>query len=274
MDINSIPKHNELNQQEGEYKSKYSLKFNNPVLEKKYRETIISDIVNHLGLNHNESITNYISTYLGLSILYNTSYIWSYVDGHSNLDTLVLQLALLTSITLVKTILFYIYFLKNLSTVFKTTVLVASYFIFVEVIIFNSYIVRPKIYSGEPNYGFYSILAVIPLIYSSKFTIFSNFSTFLCVNSILSGCYLLQSLISNSNLQECIIDTLLLILINIINSHSFYSQEIRLREKYLTVNKILSQPLKKVEDRSPKTDIEEITSSVKESLQLIPLIHQ
>ena len=273
MDVNSIPQRYESILSDNSLKSRYSLKFHDRKLEKNYRQMILSDVASALGINHRERTSAFLYTFSCVTILFNASYLSSYFENQSSLNCLLFQVLILLSSTLVTSILYYLLFLKSLLPSIKSSILLLSYFVFCEIIIFNIGLVKAKISENNSlDYGFSSILGILPLFYSSKFVVFTNFATYFCVHSLLCITYIITVFVAGCNAQRNIIEFLFLFLILSIESSSFYTQENAFREKYLTINAAFSVKASKIEDRSPKTDIEEISHAVKESIQMIPLI--
>lgn len=272
MDIASVPHYDSLHS-DPSFKSKFSLQFQSKKMEKSYRQLILSDVATTLGLNHQERITTYVYTFSCVSVLFNASYLSTYFEKKSELSTLLTEVIILVSATIIGLLIYYFLFHKAMKTTFKSLLLILSYLAICEVIIVNNCLVKRETGENPIDYGFSSILGVLPLIYTSKFAIFHSFILYLFINFAISLSYLIIALVSEVNTQRVLIDFFFLLLILVLESRSFYSQEVRLREKYISVNVALSST-KKIEDRSPKTDIEEISHTIKEAIQLIPLISQ
>lgn len=274
MDINSDNKQKGLNPEELELQSKFSLQFSDKKQEKFYRELVLSDIATTLGLNHRESLATYIFTLLLVSSLYISAYLATYFEGKSYLRTLLYQAILLASVTIATSIIYYMFFIKETLSNHKSLYLIVSYFMLTEIVIFNNVFVKAEIFPEQHEYGFTSVLGLLPMIYSSKFSVFTTFLMYIVINFIISITFLTVNLISESNTQKTLIEFFFLLCILLIESRTFYTQEYHLREKFLSMRAAIAPETKKNEDLSPKTDVEQISRAVKESIQLLPLIRR
>ena len=270
-----MPKRYDSILSESNFKSKYSLQFINKKLEKSFHRMILSDVASTLGINYAEKNEGYVLSYYCVAILYISSYISTYFENKSQQNTLLLQILSLGSCIILNSMIYLLSWYYKINTEIKSFALILSYLLFSEIIVLNSCLFKVIIYNDPADYGFFSILGLLPVIYCSKFAVFSSFHTYFLINILISISYVITSALSNTNIQRIIIDFLFLFIILLIESRNFYIQESNIREKFLTVNQLLENEQKKIlEDRSPKTDIEEISHAIKESIHLIPMIIQ
>ncbi|OMJ70238.1 hypothetical protein SteCoe_31836 [Stentor coeruleus] len=271
IDISSAVRQKGQTLEEPALRSKYSLQFNNTKQEKYFRQVILSDIATTIGLDHRESMITYIVTLIFVCLLYNSAYISSYFEGKSYLRTMLFQALSLSSVTLVTAIIHYLFFIKEIKSDKKSWYLISVYFVFSEIVIFNNVFVKDEVFADQPEYGFACVLGLLPLIYSSKFAVFSTFLIYVTINFIISITFLAVNLLSDTNIQKTLIEFFFLISILAIESRTFYTKEYQLRNKFITMNAALNQETHLNHDFSPKTDAEQISRAVKESIQLLPL---
>lgn len=271
MDINSAVRQKGQTLEEPALQSKFSLQFHNSKQEKYFRQVMLSDIATSIGLDHRESMITYIVTLIFVCLLYNSAYISAYFEGKSFLRTLLFQALLLSSVTLATSIIHYFFFIKEIKSDKKSWYLIALYFVFSEIVIFNNVFVKDKIFTDQPEYGFACVLGLLPMIYSSKFAIFSTFLMYIAINFIISITFLAVNLLSDANIQKTLIEFFFLISILAIESRTFYTKEYHLRNKFIAMSAALTPESRLNHDVSPKTDVEQISRAVKESIQLLPL---
>ncbi|OMJ79105.1 hypothetical protein SteCoe_20927 [Stentor coeruleus] len=271
MDISSAVRQKGQTLEEPVLQSKYSLQFHNSKQEKYFRQVMLSDIATSIGLDHRESMITYIVTLIFVCLLYNSAYLSAYFEGKSYLRTLLFQTLLLSSVTLATSIIHYFFFMKEIKSDKKSWYLIALYFVFSEIVIFNNVFVKDEIFADQSEYGFACVLGLLPMIYSSKFAVFSTFLMYIAINFIISITFLAVSLQSDTNIQKTLIEFFFLISILAIESRTFYTKEYHLRNKFIAMNAALTPESRLNHDVSPKTDLEQISRAVKESIQLLPL---
>jgi hypothetical protein len=254
-------------------KSRFSLKFNNQKYEKDYQNVVLSDVAHTLGINHREKCKRFMMIYFIIVLLYDSSYISTHLEDHSSLEMVLFQCVLLTSLTAFSSLILYNYLIRDRKSKFKSTLLICTYLVTLVTISVNGPLTRSKIFPGNEKHGFSTVLGILPLLYVSKFTIFNNFSKYLIINLLISVIHLIITLISEESIQSAVIEFLFLITVTLIESNDFYHQEFLIREKFISLHNFLNPELK-LEDPTPRTDIEEIASTLKDSIKLIPLITQ
>ena len=273
LDSSRLAQINEIELSGKDLNSKLSLKFSNPKHENEFQNAVLSDTAHILGINHREKCKSYMVTYFLVVLLYDSSYISTHLEDHSSVDMLLFQCVLLTSLTAFCSIILYKLLLKDSRSLYKSALLIFTYLASLIVISLNGSFTRNKIFPGNHRYGFTTILGIIPMFYVSKFTIFNNFAKYLVSNILVSIFYLVITLIADENTQNTLIEFFFLISVTLNESHNFYQKEIIIREKFIALNNLANLDLR-IEDPTPKTDIEEIAQTLKESIKLIPLIAQ
>lgn len=273
-DMSNLPQAHELNPHSRDVKSKYSLKFLNVEHEIGYQEAVGSTLPESFGINIHENIKSYMVTFYIIILLYDSSYLSNYLEENSSLNIVLFQCILLTSISVFTSLILFAFFIKKQASHYKNLLLVLSYTISLLVIVLNCYFVFSKIFPSRPPTGFNSILAIVPLFYTSKFTIFNSFLHYLIVNLLISFFYLILALISSEDTQRSLINFFLMTFVVLIESRSFYNQEKIIRDKYISIHHIIKSTPKKNQDSTPRTDIEEIIRNLKDSIQLVPLLAQ
>ena len=273
LDSSRLPQINEKQPSANTLKSKLSLKFSNSKHENEYQSAVLSDTAHILGINHKEKCKSYMMTYFLIVLLYDSSYISTHLEENSSVDMVLFQCVLLTSLTAFSSIILYKFLIKDSESLYKSTLLIFTYLATLVVISLNGPFTRTKIFPGYDRYGFSTILGIIPLFYVSKFTIFNNFVKYLTANLLVSIFYLVITIVGKENTQSTLIEFFFLIGVTFMESHDFYQQEIIVREKFVALNNLANMDLR-IEDPTPKTDIEEIAQTLKESIKLIPLIAQ
>lgn len=269
MDISNIPQKTIVPLNETTLRSKFSLKFQNAKYEKDYQDVVLSDIASTLGINHREKCKTFILTYFLVTLLYNSAYLSTYLNSRSSLSNFLFQAMILTALSILALILFFKFLIKGYASPYKGLFLLSTYTLTVLSIIFSVSFSSALIFSDSSSCDFSSILGVLPLIYTSKFTVFNSFVKFFWTNLFTSLTFLLINLVSNASTQRTLIEFFFLLSSILLETLNFYNQEILIRQKFVAVNNLII-PEKKVEDTSPKTDLEEIMKILKESIQLIP----
>ena len=274
MDSSKILPKLEKHSSDNSLKSKYSLKFANRKQENEFQQAILSDISSSLGINHHEKCRAHIYTYFSTILLYNSSYISSYLISSTSLDLLLFKSLILTVFSLLTFVLLYIYLIKDRVSSSKSLSLISSYFLTLFFISLNIAFTSSHLIKSSQAEDFNSILGILPLIYTSKFTIFNSFLKYLLANSLLSLIFLIFTLVSDSSIQRTVLEFLFILFVIILESHSFYVQEVIVREKFVVVNNLILPLKKKNEDFSPKADIEDITTMLKDCIHILPMIGQ
>ena len=274
MDSSKIIPRLEKHSSDNSLKSKFSLKFTNRKQENDFQQAILSDISSSLGINHREKCRTHIYTYFGTITLYNSAYISSYFISTSSLDLLLFKSLILTLFSLLTFIILYIYLIKDRVSSSKSISLISSYFLTLILISFNISFTSSHLIQSSQSADFNTILGILPLIYSSKFTVFNTFLKYLLANSLVSLIFLILTLSSAGSIQRTILEFLFILFVVLLESHSFYIQEALVREKFVVVNNLILPDKKKNEDFSPKTDIEEITNMLKDCIHMLPMIGQ
>lgn len=272
MDSGNLPHSQEPNHNTRTSKSKYSLKFQNIDQENDYQHDIALNLPDSFGVNSQDKYKSHMMIFYIIILLYNSSYLSNYFEDHSSANTVLLQCLLLTSLTVGTSFIFYYFYIKQKVSNYKNSLLIISYTVTLVAIDLNCYLIYSRLSSNHsPIY--YSILSIIPLFYTSKFTVFFSFIHYFLVNSFISVVYIVINLASSASTQNTILEFLLLISVVLIESKSFYYQESSIRDKFSSIHHIMKPTLKNQES-TPKTDIEEIIRNLKDSINLVPVILQ
>lgn len=271
IDISNIPQKLDVPLNETTLRSKFSLKFQNTKHEKDYQDAVLSDIASTLGINHREKSKTFIMTYFIVTLLYNSAYLSTYLRSQSSLSNFLFQAMILATFSMLALIIFFKFLIKSHTSRYKSLYLLSTYTLTILSIIFNISFTSTIIFSDSTDCSFSSILGVLPLIYTSKFTVFNSFVKFFWTNLFTTLTYLVINLVSSASTQRTLIEFFFLLSSIFLETLNFYNQEILIRQKFVAVNNLII-PEKKVEDTSPKTDLEEIMKTLKESIQLIPYL--
>ena len=250
-------------------RSRFTLKFSNSSMEKDYNEIILTEIASAVGINRSESLPSFFMSYFAVVTIYLISYISSYLEGNSNQSSLMFQLILILPISLFTLLIVGLISIEVLDSKLKTKFLLFFYFITCEAIILNSLNVQSKIFLPKSNKGFQTILGILPLFCTSKFVVYNSFLMYFLGNTLICTSFLILNLTTGDNVQEIILEFLLLFSVSCIETKNFFTLEKRAREKFATIRGYLAP--RKDEDRyfSPKSDIEEIFSILKDSVGMM-----
>ena len=251
-------------------KSKYTLRFLDKSLEEEFNEIIMTEISNTIGINRKESLVIYILSYMMVLIIYLLSYIISFLKEDSMKNSLIFQIISIVSVSLF-TSLVYIFSqsINALSPKVKDSFSIVIYILTCEVIILNCNNIQNKIFGINSNSELQTILGILPLFYTSKFVIFKNFLEYLLSNTFISISFIALNLGADNKNQSVIFEFFILFFVSLFEAQNFYTREKKAREKFISIQNYLS-PLKQTSKFSgPKTDIEEISQTIKDTLRMI-----
>lgn len=253
----------------GRKKSKFTLKYLNDSIEKEFKDFIQTEISSAVGIKRSENFSAFISSYFAVVTIYLISYISAYLQGNSNQSSLMFQMILLIPVSLFTLIAFGLASLDFCNGKFNISVLQFCFVSTCEAVILCGLAVQSEVFYPKPFTGFQTILGLLPLFYTSKFIVFNGFIQYFIASSFISLSYLIINLCLSSFIQEILLEFLLLSSIIIIETKSFYNVEKKAREKFENIINYIS-PFKSAEKNSvPKTNIEEIYSTLTESLKIV-----
>jgi hypothetical protein len=261
----------ELEEANHKLDSRMTLKFNKESLEKDYKKVIMSGISKIMGLNLSDSYSNYNQIYYGVCFIYCISYIYSFADDFLEKNPFIFRASLLLSLAGINTICMISAFTLKLS---PSTVSFLYQFFYTSTslaIILNTDQVVGSIFGIHMNSKFNSILGLLPLIYASKFTIFKDFLKFFIGNLSIIFFYLMISYILKPS-SNTFIEALFLLLATLSETLKFYTTEKQARKKFLMMRQLIDPMQHFNKYDSPKTNIEQISKTVKETAEIIKSI--
>lgn len=259
----------ELEDTHHKIESRVTLKFNNYSVEKDYKNAVFSGISKILGINLYDDYSNYNKVYLGVSFIYVISYIYSYAEDYLDNRPLIFRLSLLLSLTFIQTVFFIAIYSFKLNPRKVSHYYQVFYICTSLVIVLNTDQVVKSIFAIKLKSQFNSLLGILPLVYSSQFTVFKDFLRFFFGNVSIILFYLLVSYILEPNASDVFVEVLFISLAVLTETLKFYGKEKSARQRFLMMRQFLD-PLG-LQDRSssPKTHIEEISKMVKETAEII-----
>ncbi|CAG9319231.1 unnamed protein product [Blepharisma stoltei] len=245
-----------------------TLKFKNKSVERDYKESILF----HYKKFHSNSYSrskNFFLSYFGTMLAYILMYILVYTNKSLDKKIFEFQVISMGLILILSVNIFCLSFYTNIFRKFRVDILQFNYFSFGVFLIINNPPVQEAIFGSGGDVYISSLPGLLVILAISKFVLYTNYFEFGITNICLAIIYLISHLLSKQSLITTLLELAIYLFQIIYETSKFYHTEITWRYQFQMIQSDTIIEKNNNENEAPKTEIEEVTSWLIESMKLV-----
>ncbi|CAG9316785.1 unnamed protein product [Blepharisma stoltei] len=245
-----------------------TLKFKNKSLEKEFKESILFGKKKFHEFYPMQGKHFFLSFY-GTMLVYILMYILVYATDNLYSKIFEFQVISLALVLIFSIIIFCLSYHTRIFRKFRIDILQFNYFSFGVFLILNNPPVQVAIFGDEADVYISSLPGLLVILGVSKFVLYTNYFEFGITNICLAIIYLISHLPSKQSLITTLLELAIYVFQIVYETAKFYQVEVKLRYHFQLLQADAELEKDNGTNDGPKSEIEEVTSWLIESLELI-----